>query len=473
MIDVTKYRGQRVAVFGLGKSGTSAMRALKTGGATVMGWDDNQASREALVAEHRPEYVAHALHKHLAAPEGYPWAKVKALVLSPGVPLTHPVPHHVVMMAKDAACPVICDIELLYYTCPRASYIGVTGTNGKSTTTSLIGHILKTAKVRTEIGGNLGTPVLTLEPLAADGVYVLELSSYQLDLLDTTHIGISVLLNITPDHLDRHGDMEGYITAKKRIFRHQGAEDTAVIGVDNPHTAAIYEELVGEANIGRIIPVSTEKRVPGGVSVIQGVLYNDIGKEAEIIELGALKNLAGKHNGENIAAAFASCYARNIKTATIVKAIRSFAGLQHRLQYIAEIEGVAFVNDSKATNAEAAEKALLSYENIYWIAGGKAKEGGIEALAHCFPRVKHAFLIGDAEAEFAATLQGKVPFSHCGDLANAFKAASAMALADNQEKSVVMLAPACASFDQWANFEQRGDAFVLMVKELNKERAGS
>lgn len=473
MIDVTKYRGEQVAVLGLGKSGASALRALKAGGAMVVGWDDSVQSREALLTESRPEYVALALHKNLADPASYQWNTIEALVLSPGIPFTHPKPHPVVDAARAAGCPVICDIELLYNSCFRANYIGITGTNGKSTTTSLIGHILKEAKIRTEVGGNLGIPALELDPLASDGTYVLEVSSYQIDLLKETKFNSAVLLNITPDHIDRHGDLAGYIAAKKNIFRNQTAEDTAVISIDNSHTRKIYKELVQEGRIGKIIPISTKERTENGVSIINGILYNDIaprqGKNAETFTLPPLKHLVGEHNSENIAASFAVCYSYGLKSAKILKAIQSFPGLKHRLQYVAKIDGITFINDSKATNAEAAEKALIAFKNIYWIAGGLPKEGGIDALEHCFPNIAYAFLIGKAADEFAETLQEKVPFSKCGDLLHAFNEAYNMAMDDKENAPVILLSPACASFDQWANFEQRGNAFCAAVAALQQK----
>ena len=466
MIQVTKYRNQRIAVLGLAKSGVAAIRALKEGGADILAWDDNADNRNALATETRPDFVVLSLPQSLRPYESYPWKTVQALVLSPGIPLTHPTPHPAVVMAREAGCPIIGDIELLYHSCPRATYIGITGTNGKSTTTSLIGHIFKTCGKRTEIGGNLGIPALELQPLAADGTYVLELSSFQLDLLKDTHLNIAVLLNITPDHIDRHGDMDGYITAKKRIFRHQGLDDTAIINVDNKNSEKVYDELLAERRIGNIIPISTETRLPRGVSVIDGQLINAIDPiEVETIPLGKIINLPGKHNGENIAAAFAVAHRYGLATLDIVKAIHTFPGLAHRLQYIGEKDGITFINDSKATNAEATEKALASFENIYWIAGGKPKEGGIEPLAPYHSRIRHAFLIGDAQDAFATTLQGKVPATKCGDLKSAFAAAVNLAKLEKLSGAVVLLSPACASFDQWKNFEERGDAFAVLAKE--------
>ena len=365
-------------------------------------------------------------------------------MLSPGIPFTHPAPHKVVTLAQQHNVPIICDIELLYLAQPKAHFVGITGTNGKSTTTALIGHIIREAKIPCEVGGNIGISALELAPLGKDGIYVIETSSYQLDLLNKTHFNVALLLNVTPDHLDRHGDMDGYIKAKKRIFRNQTAEDFAVVGVDNVHTKKIAASKFTDA---QIIPISAFGKV------------DELG-------LGVLSYLPGAHNKENIAAAFAACSALNIPHEKIIAGIKSFKGLAHRMERVAEKNGVLFINDSKATNAEAAEKALLSYEKpILWIAGGKAKEGGIDMLAPLFPRIEHAYLIGDAEENFANTLSAnKVPYSRCGTLDKAVQQAYEKAL--TLPKATVLLSPACASFDQFKNFEERGEIFGKLVKEL-------
>lgn len=471
-MDVIRYRNQKVAVFGLGKAGKSAAIALAAGGAEVLVWDDNQPARDAFF-DHSVEGAMLAEKAVMQEPSNYDWAQVKALVLSPGIPLTHPKPHPVVELAKAAGCPVICDIELLFYSCRGPNYIGITGTNGKSTTTTLIGHILKYAGIQTQIGGNLGIPALELDALGKGGAFVLEVSSYQLDLLSKTKFDIAVLLNITPDHLDRHGGMDGYVAAKKRIFKDQNAKDVAIIGVEDAYCNQIYNQLRQEKKTGKVIPISTDKRIEGGVSVINGVLYNDIDtKDMFGINLGNLPRLPGKHNAQNIAASYAAAYMLRVKTDVVVEAIHSFAGLRHRLQIAGETPYVRFVNDSKATNADATSKALASYPEgaIYWIAGGLPKEGGIASLEGFFPKIRHAFLIGQAEPEFATTLEGKVAYTKCGDLKTAFEAAARMAAREaeaNKEKAVVLFSPACASFDQWKNFEVRGDAFCEMAEAFN------
>ena len=472
-MDVTRFRNKKVAVLGLGKAGKSAAAALSIGGAEVFAWDDNPDSRAALgTGSVEDTFLAESIT--LQPPEKYPWSSISALVMSPGIPLTHPKPHPAVELAKKANCPIICDIELLFYSCRGPHYIGITGTNGKSTTTSLIGHILQHAGMPCQVGGNIGIPALDLEPLWQGGAYVLEVSSYQLDLLHKAKFDISVLLNITPDHIDRHGSMEGYIASKKKIFSRQNAGDVAILGVDDPIVRKIHEELVQAGNIGKVIPVSVKERIDGGVSIIDGVLYNDIGtKDMFGVELGNLERLPGKHNAQNIAASFATAYVLQITSDKIIDGIRTFQGLQHRLQLVGALQGVKFVNDSKATNADAASHALGAYEkNIYWIAGGLPKEGGIESLASYFPRIRHTFLIGQAQDAFAATLEGKVAYTKCGDLEKAFNEAAAMAIENARKEgkeAVVLLSPACASWDQWKNFEVRGEAFCSQAEQYIAE----
>ncbi len=441
MIVVSEYRDKTVGVFGLGKAGQASMEALTAGGAKVFAWDDKQQAETETVLSF----------------EKWPWDELQALVLAPGVPLTHPKPHAVVEMAKKHKVPVIGDIELLYRACPNARIIAITGTNGKSTTTALTAHILKAAGKKVEVGGNLGTAALSLEPLGADGIYVLELSSYQLDLVQTTRFDVTMLLNITPDHLDRHGSMEGYIAAKKHIFERQAADDVAIIAVDDEHTQAIAEALEKQ----QLVRVSGYHEMPDGVYVQDGVLHDG----SKYFDLKQIASLPGKHNGQNAAAAYAAVKACGIAPEKIYEGMKTFPGLAHRLQFVTSLQGVKFINDSKATNAEAAAHALAAFERIYWIAGGKAKEGGIAALEEYFPKIAHAFLVGEDEKLFANTLQGKASYTCCNTLDVAVKKAADMAFASDK-KGVVLLSPAAASFDQWDNFEARGEAFCDLVSQL-------
>jgi UDP-N-acetylmuramoylalanine--D-glutamate ligase len=367
---------------------------------------------------------------------------------------------------------VLGDIELLARACPEARFVAVTGTNGKSTTTALIGHICVSAGRKTEIGGNLGTPALALAPLGSDGIYVLEVSSFQLDLTETAAFDVAVLLNLSPDHLYRHGGMDGYVAAKRRIFRNQAGDQTAVVGVDDAYSRRLYEEIQREGR-QKVVPVSALGKLDAGVGVEDGVLYDaSTGTARRVMDLKAVPRLPGVHNWQNCAAAYAAAKALGIESAAIEDAIFSFPGLPHRQELVGTIEGVRFINDSKATNADAAARALACYDTVYWIAGGRPKEGGITTLGAWFPRIVHAFLIGEAEAEFAATLEGRVPYTRCGHLAAAVRLAAAQARADKREGAVVLLSPACASFDQWENFEARGDGFRRLVAALSEEAAG-
>ncbi len=428
MITLHHCKDQALGVFGLGKAGEATVASLLAGGALVFAWDDGEASREAL----RKKFP----QARLLPVAQWPWETLKALVLGPGVPFTHPAPHPAVRLAHSKQCPVIGDVELLFQAQPEATYVGITGTNGKSTTTTLTAHVLKACGKRVEVGGNLGTPALALEPLGAGEIYVLELSSYQLDLVRSTRFNVAALLNITPDHLDRHGTMAGYIAAKLHLFERQQAGDVAVIAVDDEHTKRIAQQLPF------VVDVSAD-----------GPVFDHI---------TGIATLPGRHNAQNAAVAYAIAQAVGCKGEAIIQAMRSFPGLAHRLELVGEINGVRFINDSKATNADATQHALAAFDHIYWIAGGKAKAGGIETLSAFFPRITHAFLIGDAEDAFAQTLEGKVKYTRCQTLENAVNAAVEMA----PRGAVVLLSPACASFDQFKNFEERGDCFRNLVAGL-------
>ncbi len=459
MIALTHTRGQTWAVFGLARSGLATARALLAGGAEVRVWDDTEASRAAAaVAGFQP------MQLHEGALVG-----CAGLALAPGVPLTHPVPNQVVANAQRAGVAIVGDIELLLRELKPAVY-GITGTNGKSTTTALLSHMLKAAGRSIAMGGNIGQAVLELPRFdsAADGAYVIEMSSFQIDLTPGWRARIALLLNITPDHLDRHGSMENYAAIKARIFAGQAAGDTAVIGVDDDYCRAIHAQLVKD-NTGRsIVPVSIREILPQGVSALNGQLYEN-GKPVFALDFPALP---GAHNGQNIAAAFAAARAAGLDAETIRAGIASFPGLKHRLQRVGSIDGIACINDSKATNADSTEKALAAFENVYWIAGGKAKEGGISSLKALFPRIRRASLIGEAAQDFAATL-GNVPHALCGTLDKALDDALAAARQDRIQDAVVLLSPACASYDQFKSFEHRGDEFIRLVQERGASEQGA
>ena len=459
MVVVGGYKRRRVAVLGLAKSGLAAARSLIAGGAEVLAWDDNPKARDAVAGELQ-------LHDLAAAD----WGGIAALVLSPSIPHSFPEPHPVVVRAGEAGAEILGDLELLGRAQPEARYIGITGTNGKSTTTALIGHILAEAGAQMEVGGNLGTPALSLAPLGQDGTYVLEASSFQLELIPTLAFDIAVLLNITPDHLDRHGSMEGYIAAKRRIFAGQLAGTAAIIGIDDEICRDLTVEL-RRGHPARVIPISVRQAPPGGVYVDSGWLADAIdGPPQRVLDLAMAERLPGSHNWQNAAAAYAAARSAGIGVEAACTAIRSFPGLAHRQELVDTIEGIRYINDSKATNADATEKALACYSAIYWIAGGLPKAGGITPLHPYFDRVRHAFLIGRATEEFAATLDGSVPFSRCGDLATALMASADLARREAVPGAVVLLSPACASYDQFANFEARGDSFRDLVRQIAPSR---
>ena len=453
MIALPFANGKTYGVCGLGKSGKATVAALLQSGAKVVAWDDNAQANA-------------AAQKEFAALQIMPIAQwdVKAfaaVVMSPGIPLEHPTLHPAVAAARKVKVEVIGDIELLFRAQPAATYVCVTGTNGKSTTTALIGHILEACGKAPQVGGNLGIAALSLNP---SSLYVLELSSYQLELVNTTKFQIAVWLNLTPDHLDHHGTMENYIAAKHHIFDRQNKKDVAILGVDDAVCDGIAKALLA-ARRQSVIPISAKRRLGSGVFVQNAVLQNSFALVDQKGDLAAIKSLQGEHNWQNAAAAYAACFAAGCTHDAIMRAMASFKGLPHRMQWLGEVNGIQFVNDSKATNADAAEKALRTYDYIYWIVGGLPKEGGIESLAPYFARIRHAYLIGEAAANFAKTLEGKVAYTISNTLSNAFGAAANAAQADRVKGAAVLLSPACASFDQFPNFEVRGEAFIALFEQ--------
>lgn len=449
MIDLTplkfQLKGKPIAIVGLGKSGLHTYEACKAAGIETVLWDDNAAARKDLPTEDltKADFNRFAL-----------------LCLAPGIPLTHPQPHPAVLQAQKAHCPVVCDIELFHLAYPKIKTIGITGTNGKSTTTALVGHILKTAGVESAVGGNIGEASLSLPQLSVKGVYIFELSSYQLDLCPTFAPDIAALVNLSPDHLDRHGGMGGYIAAKKKIFRGTG---TAIIGLDDDWSRQVYGDIANTAR--RDIPVSVEKPLSEGICVTADGVLKDNG--FTVFDLKECKTLQGQHNWQNAAIAYAACSAYGISTAKIIAGLKTFPGLAHRQNIIATYNGVTYINDSKATNDQAAAMALRTYDPIYWIAGGKPKDGGYPDCEKYLSHVRHAFLIGEAEDKMAAWLEEKkVSFTRTGTLEKAVAKAHEMAQAEKRKKAVVLLSPACASFDQFRNFEKRGEAFADLVGKL-------
>ena len=461
MIPVPGFEGRRIAVFGLGRSGLTAARALKAGGALPVLWDDSVSSRMQAEAE------GFAVEDLTSAD----WSGFAALVLSPGAPLTHPEPHWTVGKAKAAGVEVIGDIELFARAIAalpeahRPRVVAITGTNGKSTTTALIGWVLKQAGMTVHVGGNIGIGVLALPAPTRDAVYVVEVSSYQLDLTMRFAPDVAILTNISPDHLDRHGGMEGYVAAKARIFAHA---DLSLVGVDEEWGRKILADLRRQEKPA--VEITTQFPSPargeGRILASAGSLRAD----GQPVDLTAARSLPGRHNAQNAAFAWAVARALGVSHAAAVQGLLTFPGLAHRMEEVGRLGRVRFINDSKATNADAARQALASYERSFWIAGGRAKAGGIDDLEDLFPRVVEAFLIGEASGPFAARL-GDTPHRISGDMASAVRAAAEAASATGREE-VVLLSPAAASFDQYPDFEARGEAFRAAVLNLGATPSG-
>jgi len=455
MIAVTVFAGKKVAVFGLGGSGLTSASALLAGGADVIGWDDD----------------ADAVLKATSA--GIPtadlrqvdWSRISALVLAPGVPLTHPTPHWTVALARAAAVEVIGDIELFCRErrarAPNAPFVAITGTNGKSTTTALVAHVLRSAGRDAQIGGNIGTAILSLAPPEEARAHVVECSSYQIDLAPTLDPSVGVLLNVSEDHLDRHGTLAHYAAVKERLVAGVQADGIAIIGVDDEWCAAAADRV--ERAGKKLARVSVRRPLQAGLYVQAETIMQ---AARAIAHIGGIGSLRGVHNAQNAACAAGAALALGLSAEAIQQGLRSFPGLAHRMEQVGRKARVLFVNDSKATNADSAAQALACFSDIFWIAGGKAKTGGIASLARFFPRMRKAYLIGEAATDFAAELEGRVPHVIAGTLERAVELAAADAEAADVAEPVVLLSPACASFDQYRNFEVRGDKFRELVRAL-------
>ena len=476
MIRLSAFKNKTIAVFGLGGSGLAAADALRAGGADVVAWDDNPNAQEAaLAAGHR-----------VADLKQFDWSSLDSLVIAPGVPLTHPEPHWIVVKAEAAGVEVIGDIELFMrqraHAAPDAPIIAITGTNGKSTTTALTAHVLRALGCTVSMGGNIGKAILSLEAPEVNRIHVVEMSSYQIDLTPTLNPSVGVLLNVTPDHLDRHGTIEHYASVKARLLADASA---ACVCIDDTFTKSIAECVTPPDRLYAFTKGKGSSLVPRGYAIGSSLFIHTvrdgIGRSEEIANLEMIPALRGAHNIENALAAVVAiraladqCAHTNQDLAEklwrpkrIADGLKSFPGLAHRLQPIAQLGAITFVNDSKATNAESAEKALASFPGeIYWIAGGRAKDGGIAALEPFFQRIAKAYLIGEAADDFAKTLLNKVPFERVATMDNAV----AQAVQDAQQSAgsapVVLLSPACASFDQYKNFELRGVHFTECVTAL-------
>ena len=457
MIAAESLSGKKVALFGLGGSGIATARALIAGGADVTAWDDN------------PESVTRASAEGITTLDlrCADWSAFACFVLSPGVPLTHPKPHWTVDLAPGAGVEIIGDIELFARerrrTAPDSPFIAVTGTNGKSTTTALVAHLLSSAGRDTQMGGNIGRAVMTLDPPVPSRHYVVECSSYQIDLAPSVNPTAGVLLHLTPDHLDRHGTMQHYAAIKEKLV---AGSDTAIIGVDDIYCAQIADRLERAGH--DVVRISKRLAVTDGYFADGfALLKAEQGQITQIATLEDIGSLRGQHNAQNALAAVAACLRVGLELRDIQPGLDSFPGLAHRMEQIGRKGHVLYVYDSKATNADAAAPALSSFPRIYWIAGGLPKEGGIEPLRSLFPRIARAYLIGEAAPGFSATLGEAVPYEISGTLAAAVEHAAADAQKDDAGEAVVLLSPACASFDQYKNFEVRGDAFRAAVLKID------
>ena len=464
MIPVTSFAGRHVAVFGLGSSGLASCRALLAGGATVTAFDDNARGLEAAQSAGIP----------VADLRRADWSAFAALVLAPGVPLTHPSPHWSVGMARNAAVEVIGDIELFCRerrrNSPAAPFIAITGTNGKSTTTALTAHLFAAAGYEAEAGGNLGTAILSLSPPRQGRVHVIECSSFQIDLAPTLDASVGMLLNLSEDHLDRHGTFANYAEIKERLVAGVPDSGTAIVGVDDNPSQAIADRV--EKHGRRVVRVSVRRPLADGIYVEgEQIMLASNGAARPTAQIASIGSLRGAHNAQNAACATGAALALGLSEEVIQQGLRTFPGLAHRMEEVARKDGVLYVNDSKATNADAAARALASFTDVFWIAGGKPKSGGIAPLAPYFPRIRKAYLIGEAAAEFAATLDGHALHVIAGTLDRAVALAVRDAAAAGLREPVVLLSPACASYDQFPNFEVRGAAFRDAVLALSDATA--
>ncbi len=468
MTPVSCFKGRHVALFGLGGSGLATARALMAGGANVSAWDDSAASRE----------KARVAGIDLVDLTTADWSQFCSLILAPGAPLTHPAPHWSVLRAKERGLEVIGDIELFCREragiAPDAPLIAITGTNGKSTTTALIAHILREAGRDVQMGGNIGVPILALEPPARSRAHVIECSSFQIDLAPSLAPTVGVLLNLTPDHLDRHGTMANYAAVKERLA---AQSEYAIVGIDDDYCSAIYRALHdadravsaisnADAGLSEMVHFSGT-RLRRAIAASPGW---EIGET--LVNLANARALRGAHNGQNAAAAFCACEWLDVPHDEIGAAMKTFPGLPHRMEEVGRLGKTIFVNDSKATNADAAEKALLSFDDMFWIIGGKSKEGGIEPLRPLFSKVRKAYLIGAASDDFARTLDGALAYEMCGTLDVALARATRDAQKSGAREPVVLLSPACASYDQFANFEVRGDRFRELAQQIIAQHIG-
>lgn len=446
---------QKIIIFGLARSGIAAINFLSKLDYQIQICDDKKEAIDKITTTSNiiKCYDINDIN----------WHGVKNLIISPGIPLYFPQAHKIIKLANQNKVKIICDIEYFWHLFPQQNYIGITGTNGKSTTTSLISQIFCNSDKKCDYGGNIGHASFDMAILPENNHYILELSSYQLDLLHKTQLKIAILLNITPDHLERHGNFENYINSKKRIFQNQKKDDFAIIGIDNQESAKIYQELQNNQNFyAKIIPFSIKEILSEGFSIQNQIIY----KNAQ--EIANLQNkilIKGEHNLENILAAFIACYISKIDINIIIDSIAKFTGLKHRMQFVKKISNINFINDSKATSLESTIMAVKNFDNIYLILGGKIKNDDFNLLKKYKNKIARCYLIGSATDDLYNILSDKISCKKSYNLENAVVNSYDDSKLSKIESNI-LLSPGAASFDQWQDFEDRGNNFIKYVNYL-------
>ncbi len=441
----------------MGKTGLDSLNAFLIEETQIIAWDDN---KENILRIKKTIKKTKNIH-FSSVIDPFDVKKLDFVIVSPGVPNKYPAPHKIFSICERYNIPVVTDIDILFKACPMANYIGITGTNGKSTAASLINHILGASQYKSALGGNIGKPVLSLPNFDnSTEHYVIELSSYQLDLMQHYKFNVAILLSITPDHLDRYESFNDYKNAKIKIFQNQNKNDFAVISLNNEVNRTIFKELK-LINKQKIIPISSKEIVGNGISVMNNIIYDNY-FEHKIFNIIVPNSLIGPHNAENMAVAYATAKALNVETKNIVSSLNSFIGLPHRMELFFQIGNLTFVNDSKATNIASCKEAMNSFKDIYWIAGGIFKEKSVEDLDNHLKEVKHCYLIGKDSDKFVQMLKAnKIPYSISNTIENALSE-----IKNTVKNGTILLSPSCASFDQWKNFEERGDRFKSLVSEM-------
>ena len=455
MILIDSYDRKKILIVGFGKTGFSTARSLDNSGSDIFIWDDNKDLRE-LAIENGFSIYENKRHNLKNFDE---------IIWSPGVPHIYPSPHPIALEAKKTGVKIKSDIDLLYQAQSKALYYCISGTNGKSTTTVMVGHILKNAGKDIQVGGNLGKAVLDLEPLGSEGAYILEISSFQSELLQNFKPTISALLNISADHIDRHGSLDGYINAKAKLFEIQSPGSVAIINDDDEYCRNIKNRILKKPKL-KVITISVDHKVSDGIFVDNNILNDNFFEQNYKLDLSIFKNLYGKHNYQNIAFAYAISKVCGISIEEIIESLLSFQGLSHRQEIVGKCSNILFVNDSKATNWASALQALLSYDNIYWIAGGISKGSFPKEFKLYSKNIRKVFLIGQSAKDISDYLNDRgilneINHSLEDAILNAWKKANI----DNSPKATILLSPACASMDMFKNFEERGDAFVSYVNK--------